>query len=70
MKGGPVDEVLASILNFPQCLGSIASQISTIDNGPFPLYHPIFTRAISLWTETSRYLELLPGKGRQLCLGN
>ncbi|KAL2169452.1 hypothetical protein VTG60DRAFT_5996 [Thermothelomyces hinnuleus] len=42
MQGGPVEEVLTSILEFPSTVRAMAHQLSSSDQGPFPVVHADF----------------------------
>ncbi|KNG83431.1 hypothetical protein ANOM_009700 [Aspergillus nomiae NRRL 13137] len=42
MNGGPVEEVLSSVRNFPHYLRTVAHKISGTNDGPFSIYHPDF----------------------------
>ncbi len=42
MKGGPVEQVLRSIQDFPSAVHSMAHRLSSTDHGPFPVSHRDF----------------------------
>ena len=64
MGNGPVEEVMRSIKDFPNCLERLACHISTTnDSGPFPLYHPDFYQSNIIVDEQFKVLSVIDWEG-------
>ncbi|KFY66895.1 hypothetical protein V496_01880 [Pseudogymnoascus sp. VKM F-4515 (FW-2607)] len=63
MKTGPVNEVLASITEFPRRIKALASRLSSCDNGPFPVWHPDFLHSNIIVDEGYRVLGVIDWEG-------
>ncbi|KAL3456031.1 hypothetical protein BJX64DRAFT_271350 [Aspergillus heterothallicus] len=63
MKGGPVEEVLSSIRDFPRRLHELASRIALYNEGPFPLYHPDLYQSNVIVDDSFRVLGVIDWEG-------
>jgi hypothetical protein len=63
-SGGPVDEVLRSISDFPCALADRADKLSTTKyRCSFPLYHPSLYRSNIIVDEDFRFLAVIDWEG-------
>ncbi|KAB8256638.1 hypothetical protein BDV32DRAFT_161110 [Aspergillus pseudonomiae] len=63
MNGGPVEEVLSSIRNFPHYLQTVAHKISATNHGPFPIYHPDFYHSNIILDNDFKILVIVDWEG-------
>ena len=63
MGGGPVEEVLSSISNFPAHIKALASSLSSFDKGPFPIYHPDLYQSNVIVDDKFTVLALIDWQG-------
>ncbi|GES58310.1 phosphotransferase enzyme family [Aspergillus terreus] len=64
MAGGPVEEIIESIKNFPRSLQNLANNIAgNNDDGPFPLYHPDFYHSNMIVDHKFRILGIIDWEG-------
>lgn len=62
-KNGPTEDILNSVHNFPRRLENLASNISTHDTGPFPLYHPDLYHSDIIVNDSFRVLGVIDWEG-------
>ncbi len=63
MVGGPVEEVLSSISEFPAQINALASALSSFDKGPFPIYHPDLYQSNVIVDDKFQVLALIDWQG-------
>ena len=60
---GPLEEVLASVRDFPKLINALASSLSSRNNGPFPLYHPDLYHSNIMVDEKFNVLSFIDWQG-------
>ncbi|KAI1318087.1 kinase-like domain-containing protein [Xylariaceae sp. FL0255] len=63
MKGGPAEEVLTAIDEFPSRIRKMASRLSRNDHGPFPLCHADFLHSNIIVDENFKVLGIIDWEG-------
>lgn len=60
---GPIEEVLASVNEFPSLVDALAGSLSSRDHGPFPLYHPDLRHSNIMVDEEFQVLAIIDWEG-------
>ncbi|KAI0472818.1 kinase-like domain-containing protein [Xylariaceae sp. FL0804] len=63
MRGGPAEQVLTAITEFPSRIRAWASQLSHEDDGPFPLCHTDFLHSNIIVDERFKVLGIIDWEG-------